>query len=152
MVEIRHRVGVRAPAADVYRALTTAEGVAGWWATGASGDGGPRGRLAAPFPPVAEPYLLDVLAADPGAHVRWRVAQGPEEWLGTDGRGAHPLYRALTQAPDAGGKAGRVQWNFEKFLVHPDGSVRRFRPRTTPDAPEVVEAIEEYLRAGTRDA
>lgn len=84
MAEIRHRVGVRAPAVDVYRALTTAEGVAGWWATGASGDGGAGGRLAAPFPPVAEPYLLDVLAAEPGAHVRWRVAQGPEEWLGTE--------------------------------------------------------------------
>ncbi|MBB5475213.1 exopolysaccharide biosynthesis WecB/TagA/CpsF family protein [Cellulomonas hominis] len=82
----------------------------------------------------------------------WGVTFPMTEKVKVNGRGAHPLYRALTQVPDAGGKAGRVQWNFEKFLVHPDGSVRRFRPRTTPDAPEVVEAIEEYLGAGTRDA
>lgn len=39
-----------------------------------------------------------------------------------------------------------MQWNFEKFLLAPGGTVvRRFRPRTEPDAPEVVEAIEAVL-------
>ena len=38
-----------------------------------------------------------------------------------------------------------MSWNFEKFLVAPDGSVSRFRPRTEPDAPEVIEAIEKAL-------
>lgn len=82
----------------------------------------------------------------------WGVSFPMTEKVKVNGRGAHPLYRELTQVPDDGGKAGRVQWNFEKFLVHPDGSVRRFRPRTTPDAPEVLSAIEEYLGAGARDA
>ncbi|AYF99237.1 glutathione peroxidase [Protaetiibacter intestinalis] len=59
----------------------------------------------------------------------------------------HPLYAALTQVPDAEGKAGRVTWNFEKFLVAPDGSVTRFRPKTQPDAPEVIAAIEQALPA-----
>ena len=64
-----------------------------------------------------------------------------------------PLYAALTREPDAEGKAGRVSWNFEKFLVAPDGSVSRFRPRTEPDAPEVIEAIEKALpAASTQDA
>ena len=55
----------------------------------------------------------------------------------------HPLYAALTQAPDADGEAGDVQWNFEKFLVSSDGEVLgRFRPRTEPDAPEVIAAID----------
>ncbi|MGV0790231.1 glutathione peroxidase [Mycolicibacterium sp. XJ1819] len=58
----------------------------------------------------------------------------------------HPLYAELTKTPDAGGEAGDVQWNFEKFLIAPGGKVaKRFRPRTEPDAPEVVEAIEEIL-------
>ena len=58
----------------------------------------------------------------------------------------HPLYAALTATADAGGDAGDVQWNFEKFLVAPDGEVvRRFRPRTEPDAKGVVEAIEAIL-------
>lgn len=59
----------------------------------------------------------------------------------------HPLYARLTRVKDAKGSAGRVRWNFEKFLVSPDGTVRRFRPSTQPDAPEVVEAIEASLVA-----
>src|SRR5690606_1148845 len=62
-----------------------------------------------------------------------------------NGRKATELYKALKEAPDAAGKAGRVEWNFEKFLVLPDGSVKRFRPRQKPDAPEIVEAIEGAL-------
>ena len=60
----------------------------------------------------------------------------------------HPLYAALTESADADGQAGDVQWNFEKFLVAPGGAVvNRFRPRTVPDAPEVVAAIEAVLPA-----
>ena len=47
---------------------------------------------------------------------------------------------------DSDGSAGDIQWNFEKFLLDPDGEVvNRFRPRTEPDAPEVVGAIEAVL-------
>ncbi len=66
----------------------------------------------------------------------------------TDVNGAdrHPLFAELTKAPDAAGEAGDVQWNFEKFLVSPDGEVvNRFRPRTEPDAAEMIDAIEAVL-------
>lgn len=69
-----------------------------------------------------------------------------------NGRHAHPLYRALHEVPDDAGKAGRITWNFEKFLVAPDGRARRFRPRVLPDAPEVVAAIEELLPEPTPGA
>ncbi|SDM83898.1 glutathione peroxidase [Allokutzneria albata] len=63
-----------------------------------------------------------------------------------NGPGRHPLYAALTAHPDASGEAGDVQWNFEKFLLAPDGKVvARFRPTTDPKAPEVVAAIESVL-------
>ena len=63
-----------------------------------------------------------------------------------NGPDRHPLFAELTKTPDAAGEAGDVQWNFEKFLLAPGGTVvRRFRPRTEPDAPEVVEAIEAVL-------
>ncbi|MEV4170840.1 MULTISPECIES: glutathione peroxidase [unclassified Nonomuraea] len=63
-----------------------------------------------------------------------------------NGPGRHPLYAELTQAPDGEGAAGDVQWNFEKFLVDGEGRVvARFRPRTTPDDPAVVSAIEKLL-------
>jgi glutathione peroxidase len=62
------------------------------------------------------------------------------------GRGQHPLYGELTKAADAGGKAGGVKWNFEKFLINRDGEVvGRFRSKTTPDDPAVVAAIESAL-------
>ena len=62
-----------------------------------------------------------------------------------NGRSAAPLYAELTKTPDASGKAGRVTWNFEKFLVLPNGEVRRFRPNVEPDDPAIVSAIEEAL-------
>ncbi|GAB4084331.1 glutathione peroxidase [Myceligenerans cantabricum] len=62
-----------------------------------------------------------------------------------NGRNTHPLYTELKKATDAEGHAGRVRWNFEKFLVLPGGEVRRFAPQTVPDAPEVVEEIEAHL-------
>lgn len=62
-----------------------------------------------------------------------------------NGRNATDLYKALKKTEDANGHAGRVEWNFEKFLVGPDGSVQRFRPKQKPDAPEIVSAIEAAL-------
>ncbi len=62
-----------------------------------------------------------------------------------NGRSAHPLYAELTKTADAAGKAGRVKWNFEKFVISRTGDVQRFRPTTQPDAPEVIAAIESGL-------
>jgi glutathione peroxidase len=65
-----------------------------------------------------------------------------------NGRKRHPLYDQLTQHPDAAGRAGDVDWNFEKFLVSPDGEVvARYRPRTDPESDEIVSAIEATLSA-----
>ena len=62
-----------------------------------------------------------------------------------NGRNASELYKALKENPDANGKAGRVEWNFEKFLVLPDGEVLRFRPKQKPNDPVIVSAIEGAL-------
>jgi glutathione peroxidase len=68
------------------------------------------------------------------------------EKIEVNGPGRHPLYAELTATPDADGQAGDVQWNFEKFLVGPDGSViGRFRPLTEPEDPTLVAAIEASL-------
>jgi glutathione peroxidase len=56
-----------------------------------------------------------------------------------------PLYQALT-GPDAK-FPGDVKWNFGKFLIGKDGEViARFEPRTTPDDPAVVSAVEAALK------
>lgn len=62
-----------------------------------------------------------------------------------NGRNEHPLYTELKKTKDAAGKSGRVSWNFEKFLILPSGETMRFRPRTVPDDPAIIEAIEANL-------
>jgi glutathione peroxidase len=70
------------------------------------------------------------------------------EKVDVNGDGRHPLYAELTQLADADGEAGDVQWNFEKFLISPSGEpVARIRPRTEPEAPELVAAVEALLPA-----
>ncbi|MFF7725340.1 glutathione peroxidase [Streptomyces sp. NPDC008001] len=70
------------------------------------------------------------------------------EKTGVNGEGRHPLYARLVGTPDAEGHTGDIRWNFEKFLIAPDGEVvARFGPRTEPDAPEVVSAVEAVLPA-----
>jgi glutathione peroxidase len=68
------------------------------------------------------------------------------EKIDVNGDDRHPLYRELTEAADAEGQAGDIQWNFEKFLVSPDGQiVNRFRPGVEPEDPSIVGAIEAQL-------
>ena len=65
------------------------------------------------------------------------VVKGPEK---------HPLY-VLLSGPDSP-FPGDVKWNFGKFLVGKDGKIlKRFEPGVKPDAPEVVAAIEDALKA-----
>lgn len=66
--------------------------------------------------------------------------------IDVNGEDRAPLYEILTQKEDAEGKAGDVYWNFEKFLVSPEGDVvGRFRTGVTPEDPALVDAIEEQL-------
>jgi glutathione peroxidase len=68
------------------------------------------------------------------------------EKIDVNGPDRHLLYDQLTAVTDAEGKAGDIQWNFEKFLVSPEGEVvGRFRPLVDPESPELVSAIEAVL-------
>jgi glutathione peroxidase len=67
------------------------------------------------------------------------------EKISVNGPDRHPLYTELTQVADPAGKAGDIEWNFEKFLVTPTGEVKRFRPKTKPDDAALVSAIEAAL-------
>jgi uncharacterized protein YndB with AHSA1/START domain len=82
MVDILHRVGIKSQVADVYAALTTAEGLAGWWTTKTEGDGDEVGGVVQ-FRFGAGGFDMKVLELDPDKHVVWEVVDGPEEWLGT---------------------------------------------------------------------
>ncbi|HEX3481723.1 MAG TPA: glutathione peroxidase [Kofleriaceae bacterium] len=68
------------------------------------------------------------------------------EKIEVNGAGRHPIYQELTRVADAAGHQGDIRWNFEKFVISADGkTITRFDPRTAPDDPAVVAAIEAGL-------
>jgi glutathione peroxidase len=77
--------------------------------------------------------------------VTWGVSFPVFDKVKVNGGKAAPLYKALKQADDVEGNTGRIQWNFEKFVITPEGEVHRFRPNTKPDDPAIVEVIESSL-------
>lgn len=100
MADILHRIGIRQSTPDqVYEALTTLDGLSGWWTEKTSGRTGPGDVIEFRF----EQGGVDMRIAglDPGRLVRWDVADGPQEWVGTsvqfdlrqEGDGAVVLFR-----------------------------------------------------------
>jgi glutathione peroxidase len=66
--------------------------------------------------------------------------------IDVNGPNAAPLFKFLTSEKVGLKDQGKVQWNFEKFLVDRQGKViARFRTPVEPDSPEVVKAIEAAL-------
>jgi uncharacterized protein YndB with AHSA1/START domain len=86
MVDILHRVGIKAPLTAVYEALATREGAAGWWTTNTQGESKVGGMLKFVFSADGKElggFDIKVLALEPGKRVLWQVIEGPAEWVGT---------------------------------------------------------------------
>lgn len=88
MVDIIHRIGIKAPVSNVYAALSTVEGLAGWWTketTGVSKSGGTiEFRFRSPNGDIIGGMHMEVVKLNPNKEVHWRCKSGPEEWIGTD--------------------------------------------------------------------
>ena len=68
------------------------------------------------------------------------------EKIEVNGPGRHEIYKSLTPLKDASGHDGDIRWNFEKFVVSADGTkITRFAPKTKPDDPTVIAAVEAAL-------
>ena len=81
MFDILHRVGIKAPLADVHAALTQVDRLAGWWTTDTTGEGQAGGALAFKF---GERGFIDVkVLADQPDRILWEVTDGPPEWIGS---------------------------------------------------------------------
>jgi uncharacterized protein YndB with AHSA1/START domain len=87
IVDILHRVGIESPSDAVFKALTTREGLAGWWTRTVEGDTGPGGVITFRFHSAEGAELgffdMKVVELDADKQVLWQVVGGPEEWLGT---------------------------------------------------------------------
>lgn len=88
MVDIIHRIAIKAPISQVYAALSTVEGVAGWWTEETSGDAKPGGTIQVRFRTktgeLKGEMAFEMLELQPNEQVVWRFESGPEEWIGTD--------------------------------------------------------------------
>lgn len=107
---------------------------------------GPRGFDVLAFP--SNQFLQELSKMDDileYCSTTWGVTFPVFEKVRVNGKKAAPLYNELTKVEDAEGKSGRVEWNFEKFLVLPNGDIKRFRPKMKPDDVQIVSVIEANL-------
>lgn len=88
MVDIIHRIGIQTPAAQVYKALSTLEGLAHWWTEEVKGDEQVGGKIEFTFRSKAGEEIgkmvMEVQELNSQKDVRWRCIDGPAEWIGTE--------------------------------------------------------------------
>ncbi|MDD4101073.1 MAG: glutathione peroxidase [Kiritimatiellae bacterium] len=66
--------------------------------------------------------------------------------IAVKGESQHPLYAWLTSKEANPETAGKISWNFNKFLITRDGKISgRFGSRTAPDDKALVQAIKDAL-------
>ncbi|OGB17991.1 MAG: polyketide cyclase [Burkholderiales bacterium RIFCSPLOWO2_12_67_14] len=86
MVDILNRVGIKSSPDEVYKALSTREGLAGWWTTHTQGEGKVGSVIAFRFTSDGAELgsiHMKVLELQPAKRVLWQVVDGPEDWIGT---------------------------------------------------------------------
>ena len=86
MPDILHRVGIKASADQVYKALATREGLAEWWTNNTQGESKVGGVVVFRFSSGGAEiggFDMKVLELDPAKRVLWQVVDGPAEWIGT---------------------------------------------------------------------
>ena len=88
MVDIIHRIGIRFPAAQVYKALSTKYGLAHWWTDEVEGEERIGGKLKFTFRSeigkIKGIMVMEVKELNPQKDIRWHCLDGPAEWIGTD--------------------------------------------------------------------
>lgn len=87
MADIIHRIGIQASLPHVHAALSTVEGIAGWWTRDASGSTAADGSVEVRFADTdgkEKGRMTFTVVAESEQRIRWRFTTGPEEWLGTE--------------------------------------------------------------------
>lgn len=67
--------------------------------------------------------------------------------LSAAGADIHPLYKFLTEKETNPNFAGKINWNFNKFLIDKNGNpIARFDSADKPESAKVTQAIEQALK------
>jgi uncharacterized protein YndB with AHSA1/START domain len=87
MADIIHRIGIKTSPDQVYKALSTINGLANWWTEETEGEDQTGGKIQFTFRSQAGEVkgimIMQVEQLEPGTLVRWRCVDGPPEWIGT---------------------------------------------------------------------
>ena len=87
-VSISHRIGIKAPIAKVYEALSRVTGIARWWTREVTGESKVGDTIHVRFLNVDGECMgsmdIRVVSLQPDSCVQWRFESGPAEWIGTD--------------------------------------------------------------------
>jgi uncharacterized protein YndB with AHSA1/START domain len=87
MAYIKHRVGIKASLQQVYEAIASTEGIAGWWTEHTTGISEVGKSIVTRFLSKDGQELgsmnIEVKTSDPGKKVEWYFIDGPAEWIGT---------------------------------------------------------------------
>ncbi len=88
MFDINHRVGIKAPSSKIFQAVSTIEGISGWWTTSTTGITNSDRNLKVTFLSLEGKEIgsmdFEITILDPNKKIQWRFTAGPEEWIGTD--------------------------------------------------------------------
>ena len=82
MPDILNKVEIKSSPNETYRALTTLEGLSGWWTTDTQGDCSVGGVIRFRFGKGG--MDMKVLELEPAKRVLWQVVEGPKDWIGTE--------------------------------------------------------------------
>ena len=113
MTDSLHLINVQAPAANVYKALSTLDGLKGWWTVDTKADTKPGGKATFGFYNRAVVFGMTFDAMTPGKLVSLTCADGPPGWAGTK------LSFELEDDAQQGGT--RVRFRHGDFAAMDDG-------------------------------
>jgi uncharacterized protein YndB with AHSA1/START domain len=81
MADIRHNVNIKANAEKIYEAITTRDGLAGWWTTDTVAE--PKEGSVNIFTFGTNRIEMTIKKLVPDSHVEWECTNAIEEWKGT---------------------------------------------------------------------
>jgi uncharacterized protein YndB with AHSA1/START domain len=85
--DLVHLIGIAAPAEEIYRAITTEDGIRAWWTTAVKMDDKAGGMAVFSFFELTTVFQMRIEQLTPPSLVRWKCTGGQLAGLGRHGHG-----------------------------------------------------------------